>query len=421
VARLQKVEKNLNETVATRGTVLATLRKQIKDSNALVLNSAQKVAAFWRAQIDTEKARLDHIYKHFVGASPSVLDGGDFPPVPVDVPVDNDDAVDDDDDDNDDDDDDSGSSADKELVVPSKASASSSLNQKQKAVSTSSTSSSKSAADDDAENDGDHKSHASPRADVAPTLSKTLRATSVKPISFPADIKSCESKLREIWSRPVGTGTTFKDLPRLAKRVSLSVDGTAVTLPATATESTVATLAELIRAIALRLEAADKAALVSAACDALSAQDQHETPELHVGKVFELLGATSATEAVFRSIHQGVILPAALWLKAHTRVLSKDVTSDDGWTIAIAIESATKRVTVSHVRQEQSLSAEPADRFTLAYRLRFVLVGAELELCDMRFVEADWRSKTLSADVRSALAALDAWNQAADQLHQQAQ
>lgn len=46
----------------------------------------------------------------------------------------------------------------------------------------------------------------------------------------------------------------------------------------------------------------------------------------------------SRTAAVFRPVHQGVIMPATFWLKSKTRLLSKDVSSADGWRLLIEFE-----------------------------------------------------------------------------------
>lgn len=115
------------------------------------------------------------------------------------------------------------------------------------------------------------------------------------------------------------------------------------------------------------------------------------------------------------------VLPLSLWLKAHTPILSKDVTSVDGWRIEIAVTTPTpatpaRRVVVTHVRKEQSLSHEPFEHFQFAYALRFALVGATLEACDAHFTAFDWDATLLAPEARAALTVLDKWNAVNDGL-----
>lgn len=104
----------------------------------------------------------------------------------------------------------------------------------------------------------------------------------------------------------------------------------------------------------------------------MCAGDPNDAPDLLLRQLFvDTIGVDTPTAAVFRCYPQGLILPTALWLKAHTRILSKDVTTPDGWTVTIALESNSKRVTVTHMRKEQvrsSMIVLRADRGRLCSR-----------------------------------------------------
>lgn len=95
-------------------------------------------------------------------------------------------------------------------------------------------------------------------------------------------------------------------------------------------------------------------------CDALAdaaAADQQSA----VRCLFERhIGLDSPAFRVFRGVHQSILVPALVHLK--TGVFApvgalKDVRRADGWTIAIALDSLGRCVTVTHSRWEQSLDA----------------------------------------------------------------
>ena len=95
----------------------------------------------------------------------------------------------------------------------------------------------------------------------------------------------------------------------------------------------------------------------AALADAAAADQQSATRTLferHIGL------DDSPVFRVLRAVHQSILVPALVHLK--TGVFApvgalKDVRRADGWTIAIALDSLGRCVTVTHSRWEQSLDA----------------------------------------------------------------
>jgi hypothetical protein len=240
----------------------------------------------------------------------------------------------------------------------------------------------------------------------------------------------------------------------------LIVDGQQIDLHAQS--STVGAAALMLRTLGAHLDGVDgeRRARLDAACDALAATDPHGTPETAIAHVVaDALGASSATAAVMRCLNQGVVLPISMWLKAHTRVMSKDCTGADGWKIEIVVDGESvsgggsakrvqqmpssssgttspraqrhRRVTVTHTRKEQSLGTSANETFTFAYALKFVLHSVTLLDCDARFVSFDWNDDKvlsrcdccccdilaqLAPAVKAALSVLRQWNGVAAEL-----
>lgn len=148
-------------------------------------------------------------------------------------------------------------------------------------------------------------------------------------------------------------------------------------------------------------------------------------------------------------------MPYALWLRKKTRLLSKDVTSKDGWRVVIqlpksaaavvpppsssssssapapAARSAKSELTtevsrdtlvVTHIRKEKSFGEETNTRefYTFEARVSFFLrphaaEAEQVERIDVRFPRLT-HADDVEDDVAEAVAALAMWNMYAGQL-----
>jgi hypothetical protein len=213
-----------------------------------------------------------------------------------------------------------------------------------------------------------------------------------------------EEELRLAWQNALEV--VFKDLPRLAARVTVSSSSggtlcsageivvnaqpalsaastpsasdtegnSVVTAPDSAAPAAPAAAASAAASIEIttwrrvqNVVAAVSSIVQPALCDSLpqwcdaladaAVADQQSA----VRCLFERhIGLDSPVFRVFRAVHQSILVPALVHLK--TGVFApvgalKDVRRADGWTIAIALDSLGRCMTVTHSRWEQSLDA----------------------------------------------------------------
>jgi len=80
---------------------------------------------------------------------------------------------------------------------------------------------------------------------------------------------------------------------------------------------------------------------------------------------------------VLRGIHQGLVMPTSFVLKAHTRLLTKDVKDASGWRVSVDFQKAARTV-VTHARREKSFGDSAADDFIVESQVILTLVETEL-------------------------------------------
>jgi len=255
---------------------------------------------------------------------------------------------------------------------------------------------------------------------VLAATSKTVRPSPARVPTYPTALSDLEAKLVEIWSKSMKVTSIYKDTLRLAKRTTVVRDGERATGDVDEETPLLSALAANIAAVATYVEAREDADRIVAALAEFAAGDPTGPNETRLQHLFEtVIGEESATARVFRCVHQGVIFPATFFLKAQTRILSRDVTSADGWTVAIRLGSP---VVVEHLRKEQSLAmGDEGEAFVLQYLVRFELAGegeegigwrGGLRRVRVEFGETDVDREKVNGDVLDALTALDEWNDA---------
>lgn len=266
-----------------------------------------------------------------------------------------------------------------------------------------------------------------------PRRSKTLLPKSLQQPKLPEDHAEVAKKLRDILDKPWDQVLVFKDTYRLARRFQVYdggkrvIDGSSLSL---ADQSPIKTFCRVVQCIADRLETPARAAVINKACNAIVETESDAPPDLLIRQLFEQsIGLNSRTAAVFRPVHQGVIMPVTFWLKSKTRLLSKDVATADGWRLLIEFErlaceddapADTARdvdgrrvsVTITHYRKEQSLVTELDERFVVEYRLRFRLAPNLLQTSefDIKFTLVDVDRQRAYPDILQALLPLEQWN-----------
>jgi hypothetical protein len=266
-----------------------------------------------------------------------------------------------------------------------------------------------------------------------PRRSKTLLPKSLQQPKLPEDHVEVAKKLRDILDKPWDQVLVFKDTYRLARRFQVYDGGKRVidgSSPSLADQSPIKTFCRVVQCIADRLETPPRAAIINKACNAIVATESDAPPDLLIRQLFEQsIGLNSRTAAVFRPVHQGVIMPVTFWLKSKTRLLSKDVATADGWRLLIEFErlacdddapADTARdvdgrrvsVTITHYRKEQSLVTELDERFVVEYRLRFRLAPNLLQTSefDIKFTLVDVDRQRAYPDILAALLPLEQWN-----------
>jgi hypothetical protein len=135
-------------------------------------------------------------------------------------------------------------------------------------------------------------------------------------------------------------------------------------------------------------------------------------PHLFVKELFEgPIGFESNCAAVLRGIHQGIVMPTSFVLKAHTRLLTKDIKDASGWRVSIDFQKGG-RVVVTHVRREQSFGSSAADDFIVEAHVALTLIGNELIGVKTMLAAAAADDASLAAEIAAEFEHLREWNRA---------
>jgi len=192
--------------------------------------------------------------------------------------------------------------------------------------------------------------------------------------------KTLEDQLRKVWKQ--ASHVIYKDLPRLAKRITIHSfpSGVEVALEGQTetkdikekekekevpgdTKSKLAwkTIQNVIETVANRLEDdATQARISKGLDDMVSELGPTFDIELTLEEAFKkYIGIDSKTGRIFRATNQSILFPAILHLRQQVYGeevgMTKDVRRPDGWVIKIQLGDANF---VTHTRWEQSI-AEP--------------------------------------------------------------
>jgi hypothetical protein len=165
--------------------------------------------------------------------------------------------------------------------------------------------------------------------------------------------------------------------------------------------------------VAERTEEPAVAQRIAAQAAAMVAQTSVSgVPHLFVKELFEgPIGFESNCAAVLRGIHQGIVMPTSFVLKAHTRLLTKDIKDASGWRVSIDFQKGG-RVVVTHVRREQSFGSSAADDFIVEAHVALTLIGNELIGVKTMLAAAAADDASLAAEIAAEFEHLREWNRA---------
>jgi len=137
--------------------------------------------------------------------------------------------------------------------------------------------------------------------------------------------------------------------------------------------SCVAEVANVINAVASRLETKEDAARIANGLDNLLKQEKLGDMELELEELFhKVIGVDSKTARIFKAVNQNIIFIAIFQLKSKVPMttMTRDVREKNGWRIFITF-AASNTVAVTHRRREQSLAtASPDEKYWFEWELR---------------------------------------------------
>jgi len=226
--------------------------------------------------------------------------------------------------------------------------------------------------------------------------------------------------LRNVWKE--AATVIYKDLPRLAKRITIHSFPSGVevaleghepkdeknkdkkekenkeTTPGNKVLSW-RTISNVIETVAFRLEDEEtQAKIIKGLGETAEAHGPSFDIELALEEAFKkYIGLDSKTGRIFRATNQSILLPAILYLRQRVYGeevgLTKDVRRPDGWVIKIQLGDANF---VTHTRWEQSI-AEPGspEFFEIQWEIRMSFDRAMtdvkavfLRIMDLKFSES---------------------------------
>jgi hypothetical protein len=267
---------------------------------------------------------------------------------------------------------------------------------------------------------------------------KSVLARPLEPPILPGDIDAVNHRSRIFWMKPMAGSKLFEDLFRLSRRVTLVERSTGALLFAAthhADKTPLELLGEIFAIIASRVEVSARASVIADAARGPSlahAPPTSSAATLTIRRFVEkFVALDSPTMLVLRSIEQAMVTPIVMWLKRRTRVLSKDVTTPDGWTVTVLLppqgvadavaaspvallkhELHPLTVAVTHERKERALIDSAREFFSLSQSAQFVVdpVSRSLQYVSVRFPSVLYDATAALPPVRDALAVLAEWN-----------
>jgi len=209
-----------------------------------------------------------------------------------------------------------------------------------------------------------------------------------------------EERLRSIWSKQLDKLPVYKDLPRLAGRISIestkpmsakrisrrvstlrfSRDGMneeedklEVVPDQQSTDPTTEKIWRQIKkailGVAVNVEDEERYLFISRGLQDFGTYAGEL--ELEMKRLFEnVLGDDSKTTRVFKVIHQNALFAGCLELKTKVpmQTLTKDVRGPDGWKILISFSKDT--ICIDHVKREEALATAPeTEKFWFEWKM----------------------------------------------------
>ena len=261
---------------------------------------------------------------------------------------------------------------------------------------------------------------------------KSVLTRSLEPAIFPSDIDAVQHQMRAYWQRPIGTSTLFESLSRFARRIVVHDRASGAVLFAGKfhpNRAPLELLADVIMHIAERIEDAERAASIKAAAHSKALAQASVPPPVAIRRFLEQhVGLESRTAWVLRAIEQSMATPLLMWLKRRTRILSKDVTSADGWSVMVHLPperghtheridapGACSPLTtvVTHLRKERGLVDKAHEFFVFTEALRFVIepdCARALTHVAVQFPTVLYDQSAAAPALRDALEVLAEWN-----------
>jgi len=197
--------------------------------------------------------------------------------------------------------------------------------------------------------------------------------------------KTLEDQLRNVWKS--ATTVIYKDLPRLAKRITIHSfpSGVEVALqgnepkdekgskekekePKEGQSNVLSwrTISNVIETVAFRLEDEEtQSKILKGLAEIAQVHGSSFDVELALEEAFKkYIGIDSKTGRIFRATNQSILFPAIMHLRQKVYGeevgLTKDVRRPDGWVIKIQLGDANF---VTHTRWEQSIAKEGSPEF----------------------------------------------------------
>jgi len=171
------------------------------------------------------------------------------------------------------------------------------------------------------------------------------------------DIKEITGKVNASWSKSAQESCLFGDLPRIAPRVSFisTVPGHIHNIVPDPNFSNNQQTAILLKAL---VESLEKESVYTKVSEFLDKTTQTAADgALWMEEVFNIIGLDSKTTNLAKSLHQGIIMPAATQLKvvmfSATNQITKDVRTNDGWQVLINL--SPNQIIAKHTRKEVAM------------------------------------------------------------------
>merc|ERR1712000_253952 len=137
---------------------------------------------------------------------------------------------------------------------------------------------------------------------------RSLNPKVFQPLELPLHKQETHKKVSDIWHKPLEETAVFIDLPRLAKRMDISVDGKSVLEPQD-NQETMQAVANVVECVARFAESEQHFQLIQKELRNLAVRSEHSAASIWIKELFiDTIGIDSFTTTIFRCIHQGLVM-----------------------------------------------------------------------------------------------------------------